>query len=172
MREVTKVSGAVRELVIPPSMLEREPLLAELLPGKEEARKLADELETAVAELDACRRRVASAEAWVERISRELAAALDPGYGVQVPGALYFAAFGPDGAASVNEAVIRGLAAELEPFGLAPRREERLRFPTVAQVRRQRHALRAAGITSNLIVEPPLTVKLRRRSVGTGEVKP
>lgn len=170
MREVTEVSGQA-ELALPPAMVEREPLLALLEPGSETARKLADELETAVAELDACKRRTAAAEVWVKSVSKALLAALEAGEGVQVPGALYFAAYGPDGQAEVAQSMVRVLAEVLEPFGLAPREEVRVRYPSVSAIRAKGRELRAAGIrVRSLVIDPPVTVKLRRRGVGTGEV--
>lgn len=170
MREVTQVSGKA-ELVLPPAMLAREPLLARLAPGTEAARKLADELETAVAELEACKRRTAAAQDWVKATSERLLEELEAGHGVQVPGALYFAAYGPDGDAEVAQATVRVMADSLEPFGLAPREEVRVRFPTVGAIRARSRELRAAGINPrSLVIDAPMRVKLRRRTVGSGEV--
>lgn len=172
MREVIRRPQGPVGLALPPAMVDREPLLAELRPGSEAARQMADELETALAEQEASKRRLAAAQSWVKGASARLLEALEAGEGVQVPGALYFAAYGPDGSAEVAEATLRALADELEPFGLAPREEVRVRYPTATAIRARTRELRAAGIrVGSLVIDPPVRVKLRRRGVGTGEVQ-
>jgi hypothetical protein len=160
------------ELILPPVMVEREPELAGLVPGPLAAAEMAATLERALAERDEAKRRLAMADEAVRRAEAHLAELLEAGEGVQVPGALYFAAYGPDGAAEPSLTALRAHADVLGPMGLAPREVTTVKLPTVAAIRQAHRRLQELGIrrgAAALLVEPPMRVKLRRRRVGTGE---
>lgn len=75
-----------------------------------------------------------------------------------------------DGASSVRPDVLEANSRILEQFGLAPRKVEVTKYPTIAEIRKRRHDLRDAGVDwRDLIDEAPRRVGLRLKTPDPNE---